>query len=143
MKKTQFSLVLINKPGELANLAELLARAEVNIEAMAISDGIHTGVVKVVVDQPDPARAVFQEVGLQFSEQQVLSISLPNTPGGLAELCAQLARDGLSIDYVYGSTCSSAGAIGCTCESRLMVSVANLAEAEAAVNMFFGGIPRP
>ena len=143
MKKTQFSLVLVNKPGELANLAELLAKAEVNIEALAISDGIHTGVVKVVVDKPDPARAVFKEAALQFSEQKVLAVALADTPGGLAELCASLAKDGLSVDYVYGSTCSSAGSVGCTCESRLMVSVQNLAEAEAAVHMFFGGVPRP
>jgi hypothetical protein len=143
MKKTQFSLVLVNKPGELANLSKLLAKAEVNIEALAISDGIHTGVVKLVVDPPDPARAVFKEAGLQFSEQKVLAIPLPDNPGGLAELCAKLAKDGLSIDYVYGSTCTTGPDSGCKCQSQLMVSVANLAEAEAAVTMFFGGVPRP
>ena len=141
MKKTQFSLVLANKAGELATLAGVLTEAEVNLQARAITDGIHTGVVKVVVDSPERAREAFETAELQFTEQQVLSVPLANTPGSLAELCSKLARDGLSIDYVYGSTCHHDKS--CDCECTLMVSVADLATAESSVGMVIGGWPRP
>lgn len=141
MKKTQFSLVLTNKAGELAGLAQVLARAEVNIQALAITDGVHTGVVKVVVDRTDPARNALKDAGLHFSEQQVLAVPLSNTPGALADLCSKLAKDGLSLDYVYGSTCSHEDHCDCTC--TLMVSVADLTTAEGAVGMAIGGWPRP
>jgi hypothetical protein len=141
MKKTQFSFFLPNKAGELARLAEILAQAGVNIEGLAISDGIHAGVVKIVVDDPDKARTVLQGAEMPFSEQQVLAVTLPNNPGALAELCAKLAKDGLSIDYVYGSTCGHDEA--CSCECRLLVSVADLHTAEAAIGLVMSGWPRP
>jgi len=141
MKKTQFSLVLANKAGELAKLATVLAGAEVNIQALAISDGGPTGVVKVVVDQPDRARAALRETSLQFSEQEVLAVPLPNTPGALADICSKLARDGLSVDYVYGSTCTHEES--CDCRCALMVAVADLSTAEGTIGMAIGGWPRP
>lgn len=143
MKKTQFSLVLANKAGELARLASVLAEAKVNIQALSITDGIHTGVVKVVVDQPNQARDALEAADLQFTEQQVLAVPLANTPGALAELCGKLAKDGLSIDYVYGSTCIHDKDGACDCKCSLMVSVADLATAEGSVGMVIGGWPRP
>jgi hypothetical protein len=143
MKKIQFSLVLANKAGELARLADVVSGAEVNIEAMSISDGIHTGVVKMVVDRPDAARAALQKASLQFSEQEVLAVPLSNTPGALAELCGKLAKDGLSIDYVYGSTCRCADDDKCDCQCTLMVSVADISTAEDTVGLILAGWPRP
>jgi hypothetical protein len=140
MKKTQFSLVLANKAGELARLADVVSGAEVNIEAMSISDGIHTGVVKMVVDRPDTARAALQKASLQFTEQEVLAVPLANTPGALAELCGKLAKDGLSIDYVYGSTCADGN---CDCQCTLMISVADISTAEDTVGLILAGWPRP
>ena len=114
-----------------------------NIQALSITDGIHTGVVKVVVDQPDQARDALEAADIQFTEQQVLAVPLANAPGALAELCSKLAKDGLSIDYVYGSTCIHDKDKGCDCKCSLMVSVADLAPAEGSVGMVIGGWPRP
>lgn len=143
MQKTQFSLVLANKAGELARLAQALAQGEVNVEALSISDGIHAGVVKVVVDKPDAARRALRAAELNFAEHAVLAVPLPNAPGALAALCSKLAADGLNIDYVYGSTCSCGGKSECGCQSTLMLSAADLSTAESAVGLVAGGWPRP
>lgn len=130
MEKTQFSLVLANKRGALAEFAQLLAEAKVNVEALSLSDGVHTGVLKIVVDDPDAARAAFQAGKYQFYEQPILAVALPNHPGALADLSAKLAEDGYSINYVYGSTCRCPGAHEPECQSELMVSVADLKAVE-------------
>lgn len=143
MKKTQFSLVLANKAGELARLADVVSGARVNIEAMAISDGVHTGVVRMVVDRPDAARAALQEAELQFSEQEVLAVPLANAAGALAELCGKLAKDGLSVDYVYGSTCRCTDETRCDCQCTLMIGVADLGTAADSVDTVLSGWPRP
>jgi len=140
MQKTQFSVVLVNKAGELAKVAQVLGRARVNIEALALTDGIHTGIVKLVVDDAKRARAALKRARLPFSEQRVLAVSLEDEPGALAKLCARLAKRGLSIDYVYGSSgpgcdcdeCECEGDCGCT-HGVLMLSVAEIKAAQAAL----------
>lgn len=129
--KTQFSIVLANRTGELAKLADVMAKANVNIEALAISDGIHAGVVKLVVADPAAARSAFTEAKLSFCEQEVCALPLPNKPGALARLCAKLAEEGHSIDYVYGSTCSCEGVTSGTCKPMLMLSAASLKDVAA------------
>ena len=121
MEKTHFSMVLVNKKGELARLGELLGEAKVNIEALSISEGVHTGVVKFVVDEPDRARVALEAQKLEFSEDRVVAMMLPNRSGALAEICRKVAEEGFSINSVYGSTCSE----GCNCHAQLMVSVAD------------------
>jgi hypothetical protein len=123
LPKIQFSIVLVNRNGELAALADLLAKAGVNVEALAISDGVHVGVVKLVVSDPAAARNAFQSANLSFHEQEILALSLPNRPGALAQLCATLAEAGHSIDYVYGSACSCAAPHDADCRPMLMVAV--------------------
>jgi hypothetical protein len=114
-KKTQVSILLDNKPGELGKVARLMARAKVNIEAMAINDGIHHGVLKMVVDKAEAARKALKKAGIQHSVQTVLSVPLRNEPGALAKLCAKLAGKGVNIDYVYGSGCLCSGECCCDC----------------------------
>lgn len=130
-ERTQFSFVLVNKRGELARFAEILARAGVNMLGISISDGVHTGVLKVVVDDPDAARSAFQAEGLQFYEQPILVVQLADKPGALASLCSRLAEQGYSVDYVYGSACHRGGAGDDGCRTEIMVSVADLAAIEA------------
>jgi len=141
MKMTQFSLFLQNKTGELARVVDTLGRAGVNIEGLAISDGIHTGIMKVVVDKPAPARAALAAANVPCSEQEVLVVPLRNTPGALADLCTKLALEGLSIDYIYGSTCGHATTEASGC--RLMVSVSDVPKAQSAIGLALGGWPRP
>jgi hypothetical protein len=129
--KTQFSVVLANKRGELARFGELLGRAGVNIEALSISEGLETGVLKLVVDGPDAARAALRDEGLPFTERQIVAVSLPNQPGALAELCHKLAAEGHSIDAVYGSTCADGAAGPGTCRPQLMLSVEDLDAVDA------------
>jgi hypothetical protein len=140
-KNTQLTLLLENRAGALAEVARVLAGAKVNIEAISISDGVHHGVLKLVTRDLKAARQALRDSGIGFSEQRVYSLKLANRPGALAEACTRLAEQGISLDFVYGSTCSCADA-GCTCgcEGRLTVSLADSSEARALLKKEARGI---
>jgi hypothetical protein len=98
---TEFIVELIDRPGSLAALAQRLASAGVNIEALAGWNAGGEGVVRMVVSDPDAARRVLSDAGVRFDERSVLTVSLPNRPGALAEMAASLASADVNIEAVY------------------------------------------
>ncbi len=96
-----------NRPGELANFCEALAAAGVNLVAMATAEAGEYGAVRVLVDDVQRAREVFQQQGVAHTSIEVLVVELGNAPGDLARAARTLADHNISIDYFYAS--SSAG----------------------------------
>jgi hypothetical protein len=100
---TQFSVLLENRPGSLAETCSLLAAKAVNIEAIMASDVRGWGTVRLVVNHEDTARKVLEGMGLKFTEEKVLAVRLSDRPGALGRVTRKLAEHNLNIDYVYGS----------------------------------------
>jgi hypothetical protein len=102
---TQFSLLLENRPGALAETCSALAAKAVNIEAIMTADVRGWGTVRLVVnkDDMDAARKVFNAMRVQFSEEPVLGVLLSDRPGALGRVTRRLAEHNINIDYVYGS----------------------------------------
>ena len=97
----EFSVRLSNRPGMLAALAETLARAEVNIDALAAFGFDDEGMVRLIVEDADRARRALVEAGLAVTEREVLTTVLEDRPGSLAKMTRQLANAGVNIDAVY------------------------------------------
>lgn len=106
---TEFSIRLANRPGMLAALAETLAIASVNIEALAAFGFDEEGLIRLVVDDADRARRALQEAGLQATEREVLTTVLEDRPGSLAKMTRQLADAGINIDALYLLRTNSTG----------------------------------
>ncbi len=102
---TQFSLLLENRPGALAEACSALAAKAVNIEAIMTADVRGWGTVRLVVNKADmdAARKVFNAMAVRFSEEQVLGVLLSDRPGALGRVTRKLAEHNINIDYVYGS----------------------------------------
>lgn len=98
---TEFIVRLANRPGALARVTELLAEAEINIEALAAWGLDGEGLVRLIVDNADLTRDVLSTAGLGFEEHRVLATSLPHRPGELAKVCRRLADAGVNIDAMY------------------------------------------
>lgn len=98
---TEFIVALPDQPGSLAGFARMLAAAGVNIDALAGWNASGEGIVRLVVNDPDAARRVFDDSGLRYGERSVLSVSLPNRPGALADLSGSLADAGVNIEAIY------------------------------------------
>jgi len=109
MQVTEFTIYLANRPGQLAEFAQLLADGSVNVEALTAYTMEDQGVVRVVVDDPAVARRLLAEAGMAVEEREVLTTVLANRPGTLAEMTRGLAQAGVNIDALYVLRSSPAG----------------------------------
>lgn len=100
----QLSVFLANKPGTLADVCNELAKADINIFALTISDTADHSVVRLVVSDPDKAVAIFEERGVLVVGSKVLAIENNNKPGALAKIAAKLAKAKINIEYAYLAT---------------------------------------
>lgn len=97
----EFSVQLANKPGQLATLARELGEANVNVRSLAAITNGPDGLVKLVVDRDAEARDVLQRAGLTFEEHRVITATLKDKPGALAEFAEALANVGVNIEGIY------------------------------------------
>ncbi len=100
----QLSVFLANKPGTLAAVCDELAKAEINIFALTISDTADHSVVRLVVSDPEKAVGIFEERGVLVVGSKVLAIENSNKPGALAKIAAKLAKAKINIEYAYLAT---------------------------------------
>lgn len=124
---TEFSIRMANRPGMLARLAEVLADAGVNIEALAAFGFDEEGLVHLVVDNALNARRAIREAGLAATEREVLTTTLDNQPGSLAAMARQLANSGVNIEALYLLNTTSDGL-----EFAIAVDEFDLAERQLA-----------
>jgi len=120
---TQLSVCLENKPGQLAKLARVLARAKVNIEAISVVDSADCGLVRLVTSSNPKAKKALGRAGMSPCQQSVIILKLANQPGALAEVTQKLAAAKVNIDYVYGS------ATGAGKENMIVLGAHNVAKA--------------
>jgi hypothetical protein len=106
---TEFTVRLANRPGMLAMLAERIASAGINLEALAAYSVGEEGNVHLMVDDAATARAVLRRAGLSFEEREVLATSLPHQPGAVAAMARRLADAGVNIEAIYLLRCSAEG----------------------------------
>jgi hypothetical protein len=100
----QLSVFLANKPGTLADVCDELAKADINIFALTISDTADHSVVRLVVNDPLKAQAIFEERGVLTVASKVLTIENNNKPGALAKIATRLAKAKINIEYAYLAT---------------------------------------
>jgi len=123
----QFSIFLINKPGVLAAVTTALAKAKVNIVALALMDSGEHGALRIVVDEPDAARRILGRTHDRWTEADVLVLELKNEPGAFAAISQRLADEHINISYAY---CTSGAGGGRT---TAVFKVADLKKAEKVV----------
>jgi hypothetical protein len=97
----QFSIFLVNKPGVLAQVTRALADEKVNIVAMTLVDSQEHGVLRLVSERPNEARAVLGKLNLPMTETEVLCLDLSNNPGALADVAGLLGQNHININYAY------------------------------------------
>jgi hypothetical protein len=98
---TQLAVFLSNRPGALARVCDALAKAEINIHALATSDTIDHSVVRMVVSDPTKALMLFGESGVLALENDVVMIEGDNAPGILARIAERLGKAEVNIEYAY------------------------------------------
>jgi len=101
----QLTVQLANKPGTLAQVAEALGKAGVNMRALAVFEGR----AKIIADDPAKGREALQKEGLYASIEDCLTVDMADQAGSLGGICAKLSAAGVNIDYAYTGITQSAG----------------------------------
>ncbi|UQZ90465.1 amino acid-binding protein [Deltaproteobacteria bacterium Smac51] len=101
MKTEQLSIFLENKPGRLAEVAEALARTKINIRALSLADTDDFGVLRLIADRPEEAKAALREDGFSAQVSEVLAVEVPDHPGGLGRILSAFDKAGVNVEYMY------------------------------------------
>jgi hypothetical protein len=102
MKITQISVFLENRKGRLCDVCTLLGENNINIRALTIAETESFGVLRIVVDKPEPAVAVLKTNGFVANVTDVAAVEVKDTPGGLASVLKILSENDVNIEYMYG-----------------------------------------
>jgi hypothetical protein len=98
------TVVLQDRPGELARLGQATGEAGVNLQGMCAFTGEGRGMIHILVDdaQAAAARQALEEAGMGVAdERDVLVVDIEDRPGTLGELARSLAEASVNIELVY------------------------------------------
>jgi hypothetical protein len=118
------TVILQDRPGELARLGEATGQAGVNIEGMCALTGEGKGFIHILVEDGPGAREALEEAGMGVAdEREVLVVDVENRPGTLGEVAQRLAEASVNIELVY----TTFGGV------RLVIATDDLDSARAAL----------
>lgn len=120
------TVILHDKPGELARLGEVLGEAGVDLRGLAAFTGEGNGIIHLLVEDDAAERATGAlhdaKIGLA-DDREVLVVDIHDRPGTLGELALELASANVNIELAYS-------AFGGT---RLVIATDDLDNARAAL----------
>ncbi len=97
----QLTVFLENREGRLESVTDLLAENGINIACLSLADTSEYGVLRLIVSDPDKAKAALKEAGYSSRLTEVLGVRLEQVPGSVNKLTKVLAADGINIEYMY------------------------------------------
>ncbi len=100
---TQISVKLTDKPGELANIAEALAAADVSIDGVGVThSGGKTVIDNLVVDNVPKAKKVLSSRGKRIATSEILKFyCADDRPGVIAAIARKLANGRVNIENAF------------------------------------------
>lgn len=102
--RTEFTIILADRPGALARLGSALGDARVNVEAILGVSLDGKGVVHFVPNDPDKAARALDAAGIFYTKREVLIVRVLDEPGMLGDVALVMAQAGINIDSVYVTT---------------------------------------
>ena len=95
------SIQLTNHPGDLARVADALARRGVNLKAVV---GLAIGGearVRILPDDIVAARSALEAANIRYTESEVHVVLLENKAGVLAAVATRLGEGGINLEAIY------------------------------------------
>jgi hypothetical protein len=101
MKVEQISIFIENKSGRLAEITRILGDAGINIRALSLADTSDFGILRLIVNNVETAKAALKEKGFTVSKTEVVAVEVPDRPGGLSALLQTLDANQINVEYMY------------------------------------------
>ncbi len=97
----QLSIFIENRVGQMLRMTRLLDQTDVHILAISVVNSMDCAVVRLILDDPDQAEALFRRSGFSVSEAELIVVSLPHGKRGLLHTWAALMAGEVNIHYTY------------------------------------------
>lgn len=97
---TQFSIFLENKVGRFIEIIGTLAKHDTHVMAMTVVDTADSAIVRLIFDDPDRARALFQEHMIAHTATGVLVVEM-SAVTDLQKILSSLLQAEINILYIY------------------------------------------
>lgn len=97
----QLAIFMENAKGRLANTLNILAELEVNIRALSLADTKDYGVLRIIVENPEEVAEKLRERDCVVKITHVWVLTVPDVPGGLADMLNKLVAQGVIVEYMY------------------------------------------
>jgi hypothetical protein len=118
------TVVLEDRPGELAKLGEATGAAGINIEGMSAQTREGRGELHILVEDAQAAREALSGAGIEVQdERDALVVAVEDRPGTMAAVARKLAGAGVNVEFAYAT-------FGGT---NVVFGVGDLEEAQAAL----------
>ena len=101
--KKQFSVMVENKRGALAQVCSRLAEKAVNILALMVPEQAGIAPIRLVVSSDETAKKIFDALGSSYAEEDVLAVEVSDKPGALGKVTRKLADHNIDVKYAYGT----------------------------------------
>lgn len=109
MRINQLSIFVENKTGRLHTIVDALREGGINLRALSIADTTDFGILRLIVDNADAARAALAEIGVISKITSVIAVKIDDKAGGLACVLDTISDSGLSIEYMYAFLSEESG----------------------------------
>ena len=117
------TVILVDRPGTLADLGEALGTAGINIEGICGFPCEGKGIIHVLVEDAASARKVLEEADVEVKDERpVLVLDVTDRPGELGGICRRIANAGVNIDLIYAAT-----------RTRIVLGVSDLEKAKSVI----------
>lgn len=97
----QLSVFVENKEGKLREITDILAKAGIDIRALSIADTSEFGILRLIVRDPQKAKALLEKNGFVATINDVVGVEINDRPGGLAEIVRLFAEIDINMEYMY------------------------------------------
>ena len=109
MRINQLSIFVENKAGRLHTIVDALRSSGVNLRALSIADTTDFGILRIIVDNAQVARASLANIGVISKITEVIAVKIDDKAGGLACVLDTISDSGLSIEYMYAFLSEESG----------------------------------
>ncbi len=123
MAAKQLSVFIENRQGRLGEVLNVLKENSVNILSLSLADTTEYGLLRLIVNHPELCKEKLSESGFSTMLTDVLIVKISHKSGSLQKLMEILAKNNISVEYMYGLSIDGA-------EASVVIKTSDLASAE-------------
>lgn len=101
---TLISVITENRAGVLAEIADALGSANININAINGEGLGEIGIIRLITDDYKKTAEILQKKNYNIVESDVFEITVPNKPGQLKKISDVLVKKKINIEFIYQQT---------------------------------------